>query len=145
MKTIEQLTSEIGEAMTAINAHTGAAQERLGVGDTQRAMAEVLQISAQATIAGKANQMILDQFGAPPVAPPAYGPGNWPNPPGAPFILSDTQKVALFAAESGVGTVAAWIATMPVDTPDSVLNIYKQFYGPGAGGYPECQYWYAHR
>jgi len=78
----------------------------------------------------------------PPVTPP--GPGSWPNPPGVPFLLDAAQKKALFQVENGLAQEGVFRALMP-GVDDATLNIYKQFYGPGGGGWGECQYWYAHR
>lgn len=73
----------------------------------------------------------------------AWPVDDWPSPPGV-AALDAAQKTALFAAECGIGPQSAFDALTP-GMDESTRNVYRQYYGPSAVGWPEVQYWYAHR
>jgi len=145
----------INEAGTQLSA-ADAALAKLGVanGSTEPQLGHITAVSNEFAKCDARNVAIQRYVTALPVdggaepgpgPGPTPGPGIWPNPPGVPFLLNDAQKAALFAAQTSVGPVSAWLAMMPPDMGDATLNLYKQFYGPGSAGWAETLYWYSHR
>lgn len=100
----------------------------------------------EAFAAFKANIVEFQNFGGALNA--GLPQNNWPNPPGAPVVLDTHQKHdMLFPIECGLSNdLAPFVASLPEQyRDDATINIYKQFYGPGSGGWAECSYWYANR
>lgn len=132
MKTLEQLVNEIGEAMTGINTQTGAAQERLGVKDVDGALKAVLGVSDHATVAGLANQEIMDNYvkGIAPAPVDPGTPGQPPNPklPGQ-FDIRELDEEDKKYLAMGPGKAASKVYATQME----INQLINQYFDPAGG------------